>query len=212
MRKRTERELEAMKTKSIILALFAIVFVCGQVRAQDDLPYRPFKSFNNDTIQYIDYNFLIRGEQYAGKKISELINDLELPILSISQTVEISTGSNVANIVEIDLLVGKEKPWSSSNYYVNITLVTPIPDREYIIKFVENDEGNEIIPLTSELYEQIKDRKIKNVTSNSYLIEERRKLIEMHTKEANEQLKKVIEAEKANWRKKIREERQAVNN
>ena len=198
-----------MKTKTIILALLAMIFVCGQTRAQDDLSYRSFKSFKNDTIQYLDYNFLIRGEQYAGKKVSDLINDLELPILSITVTMEQSTGPSDSKITGIELLVKKMIHWSNYNYQIGITFANPIPCRNFKVTGVKDDSENYIIPWTTKIYEQIRDRELKTVTANSYLIEERRKLLETHTKEGYEQVKKVVETERANWRNKIRAEKQA---
>ena len=200
-----------MKTKTIILALLAMIFVCGQTRAQDDLPYRSFKSFKNDTIQYLDYNFLIRSEQYKGEKILRLINDLDMPIISFTHSMELSSGSDLCNIVEIELLVRKLMPESTDNYYVSITLADPIPCRDFSnnIKIIENDDRSRIILWTPKLYEFIKNMEIKSVTANSYLIEERRKLLETPTKESYEQVKKIVETERANWRNKIRAEKQA---
>jgi len=202
-----------MKTNALILILSAILFASGQIRAQDDLPYRPFKSFNNDTVQYLDYNFFIRNDQYTGKKISDVINDLKLPIISMSTTLELST-SEANKIVGIDLVINKRIQWSAYDYCVSITLVNPIlsNDRDffYSYKVVRDSDGNGIIPWTTQLYEYLKDKEIKSVTTNSYLIEERRKLIDMHTPEGNEQLKKLISTERANWRKRIQAEKQTI--
>ena len=200
-----------MKTIRLFLLLFAIVFTCGHTRVQDDLPYRPFISFNNDTIQYLDYNYFIRGDKYNSKKIADLINELEVQIQSISCISEISSRED-ARIVGIDFLINKKKQWIYDNYYISIALITPISFFDFISvrTLVYDNEGILIIPWTTELYEFLKDKEIKSVIANSYLIEERRKLIDLHTNEGDEQLKKLIEAEKANWRMIIQEEKQAV--
>ena len=200
-----------MKTMKLFLLLYAIAFACEHTQAQDDMHYRPFKSFNNDTIQYLDYNYFIRGDKYNGKKIADLINELELQIKSIHGIMAISSRED-AKIVGIELLINKKKQWSLENYYINIDLITPISFFDFIsVRTLVNDnEGNSIIPWTTELYEFLKNKEIKSVSANSNLIEKRRKLMDMHTNESDEQLKKVIEAEKANWRKRIQAEKASV--
>ena len=202
-----------MKTKSIILVMFVTLITCGHTWAQYDLPFRSFKSFNNDTIQYLDYNFLIRSEQYAGEKLSKMISDLNMPILYVSETIEFGHNNDIRNVIEIVLYVKKFIGSSYDNCYVSITPANPIPFRDYmkISKRIDYDDGSRIAIWTSELYDFLKDIEIKSVTANSYLIKERRELLEMHTKEAREQVKEIIESEKAKWRKIIQAEKQELN-
>jgi hypothetical protein len=43
-------------------------------------PYKSFAEFKGDTLQYLQYNFIDREDQYQGKKLEVLFNDLELDI------------------------------------------------------------------------------------------------------------------------------------
>ena len=43
-----------------------------------ELPYKPFKEFNNDTTAFLRYNFKDRAICYRGKKVSQLLKDLQL--------------------------------------------------------------------------------------------------------------------------------------
>jgi hypothetical protein len=48
-------------------------------------PYRPFAAFKGDTLQYLQYNFVERKDQYQGKKLEVLLNDLEFNIKYLYQ-------------------------------------------------------------------------------------------------------------------------------
>jgi hypothetical protein len=43
-------------------------------------PYKPFTEFKGDTLQYLQYNFIERKDQYEGKKLEVLLKDLEFNI------------------------------------------------------------------------------------------------------------------------------------
>ena len=43
-----------------------------------ELPYKPFKEFNSDTTAFLRYNFKDRAICYRGKKVSQLLKDLQL--------------------------------------------------------------------------------------------------------------------------------------
>ena len=62
--------------KMIAIVLFATSI---SLFANDNPDYKPWKSFNNDSISYLKENF-DNNEYYVGKTINELLNDLELQI------------------------------------------------------------------------------------------------------------------------------------
>jgi hypothetical protein len=43
-------------------------------------PYKPSAELKGDTWQYLQYNFIEQKDQYAGKKLSVLLKDLEFDI------------------------------------------------------------------------------------------------------------------------------------
>ena len=208
-----------MKTKKIILFLFATIFVCGQMWAQDDLPYRSFKPFNNDTIRYLDYNFTLRRDQYADKTVGDLLRDLELPVVYISKYVmQLSNGGNIAEgMIGMNLvirLVGNGDWDESKDYYIKINLRAPVyfDDFYNALRADErNKERKSFYYWTPQLYELLKDKKINGIITNYRLFPDRRKILEnAETKEQlTEQLNIVMETEKANWRNIIRAEKQA---
>ena len=62
--------------KMIAIVLFATSI---SLFANDNPDYKPWKSFNNDSISYLKENF-DNNEYYVGKTMNELFNDLELQI------------------------------------------------------------------------------------------------------------------------------------
>jgi hypothetical protein len=188
----------------VVLALLSI----SQVQAQDDLPYRPFKSFNNDTIQYLDYNFFIRHAQYKGKKVSDFIKDLELSIVYVHEIVDlINTGNKlISEVSSMSLGIRRvgDSPGSDRNYYVGITLAKPIffEDFEKAAKYDGNRKRAQWSP---QLYELLKDSELSGITTNQHLIEERRKILESSNPNYWEEFKKVVEKETKQWQKKNRD-------
>jgi hypothetical protein len=203
--------------------MFAIVFVCEHTRAQDnDLPYRPFKLFHNDTIRYLDYNFTIRSDQYLNKPAEELFNDLELPIVYVSYLMmqPRSSGNNI-DIVAMNLVIrkvgnGGEEGDYSKDYYIRIGLPTPV-DAENFVNALDGDERNRgrthYSYWTPQLRELLKDYKLGRIESNNSLFQDRRKILEnsQTIEELVERSAKVIESEKAKWRKIIKAEKQPLN-
>ncbi len=65
------------------LILFLIILsAISAINAQRTLPYKSISAFNNDTTAFLRYNFDDRKECYVGKTMSDLINDLGLPLKS----------------------------------------------------------------------------------------------------------------------------------
>ncbi len=49
------------------------------------LPYKTFEEFNNDTLAYLEYNFVDRSlDSYAGMKVQDLMDMLPFPVVLVS--------------------------------------------------------------------------------------------------------------------------------
>lgn len=70
--------------KKIALFLLFLPLFYG-LSAQNELPYKPFEAFNNDTLAFMDYNFRQRAEYYKGKTVGEVLEDISLPIISFTR-------------------------------------------------------------------------------------------------------------------------------
>ena len=212
-----------MKTKSIIFVLFAMLFVCEHTKAQDDLPYRPFKSFRKDTIRYLDYNFTIRADQYVGKSVDDLFRDLELPVVYISKLVMTLYPGNkpdirISSMNLVIRLVGDGDWDESKDYYIKIGLNNPVNAGEFADALAVDPRNKDKMDKeqygffywTPQLYGLLKDRTLEGIIANDCLFSDRRKLLERNTMENFEKIQKVRETEKANWKKRIQAEKQAT--
>ena len=208
-----------MKTKTIILALFVIIFVCEHAQAQEELPYRSFQTFKRDTIQYLDYNFTIRSDQYTDKTIEDFFRDLELPIVYVDNVMlQSRLEKSGVDIVAMNLVIrpirtGNEDGVNSKkDYYIRIGLKTPLDAGEFVdaLDYDKRNSGrDDLYYWTPQLYEALKKIEISGVESNPYLFKDRQKLLENYSVENWKKLRLLIEAEKTNWRKRILEEKQS---
>lgn len=64
--------------KKILILVFALA--CYKASAQD---YRPLAEFGDNKIDYLQYNFIDRKDQYLGKPFGSLLNDYELPLVLV---------------------------------------------------------------------------------------------------------------------------------
>ena len=208
-----------MKTIKLFLLLFATISISGQCLAQDDLPYRHFEAFKKDTIRYLDYNFTIRSDQYTDMTVGELLNDLEFPVIYVNKLAMQTSNSGdkaLDGLVVMNLvirLVGIGDWDDSKDYFIKIVLKNPVNPEDFadaLSKDKRNSGRNNLFYCTPQLCELLKDRKIKWIESNYRLFKDRKRLLEINTLESIEQLKNILEAEKANWQKIIREEKKAV--
>ena len=201
-----------MKTNSIILILFAIALSCGHTQAQEELPYRPFELFNNDTIRYLDYNFNLRSDQYVGKTAGELLRDLELPVIYVSDVgLESDPANKTYGFAHINLVIrvnrDKDEDWSdaSKDYYIQIWFKKPTLDLSW---------GNEteykyvyywMIP---ESYESLKNLELSGVITNDFLFSDRRRIHETSTFQTiGKNMSEAKKAEQEKWSNQIRVER-----
>jgi hypothetical protein len=192
---------------TILFALTVLMPTSILLRAQEDLPYRYLKSLNNDTIQYLDYNFYIRHAQYEGKKISDFIKDLELPIVYVYEIVDLINMGNkfISEVRSISLGIRKigNDPDTDRDYFVGITLAKAIFFEDFK-KAAKYDGDNKGAQWSSQLYELLKDSELSGITTNQHLIEERRKILNSGNPNYWEELKKVVEKERREWQLKNR--------
>jgi hypothetical protein len=153
----------------ILSIMWVFISPLSHLKAQDTLSYKPLTSFEGDTVAYLEYNFNIRHKQYAGKKVSDIIKDLELPVIEITEfmtgTREPRTeqGQPPSGILQMSLCLiksGKE-PDPFQDYYITFSFKNPPP-------------LTSILPLMSfrrwspELYEFIKDLEISAIGTLLY--------------------------------------------
>jgi hypothetical protein len=165
-----------MKTKQIIFTISLMIFACYHIQAQDKLQYRSLKSFNNDTINYLKYNFYTLRSQYEGKTIADVIKNIKLPIIKV---IPIS----IAKLYE-----GKEKPESelptipsihlrilNDGTDIAIHFTEPIEENEYI-EAITSADGSKSKKMTTKLYNFLKDKKVKSVYANPIALEQVKQL------------------------------------
>ena len=131
-----------------------------QLSAQSELPYKPFETFNNDTLAFMDYNFRQRAEYYKGKTVGEVLEDISLPIISFTRYMRGRT--TICIIVNTEPVHREFK----SNY-IRIYLQTPVDSKELNLLRVKN--GNEYSNAWNpKLYEFLKNEKVESVAPNHY--------------------------------------------
>jgi hypothetical protein len=192
-----------MKQIIFILASLVMGLTSVSLQAQNDLPYKPLKWFNNDTIQYLDYNFNIRHAQYEGKKVADFIKDIELPIVYVTELVSlIDTPTKFISVIG-SLTLGIREIDSIYDYYVVIAFSNVIPFDDFKKAAETIREENRVIThWTPPLYELLKDVEIKTIFTNSKLIEARRKIFENNNPNYREELKIQKEKETKQWQLK----------
>jgi hypothetical protein len=171
-------EERSLRTKTIkfILAAIVTLWACSQVIAQDNLPYRPLKSFKNDTVRYLEYNFNKRSVHYIDKTMADFIKDLELSIVYLNNFNIIqkwSPAKRLINRMNLGICMTNMKPDNGTDYYVTVTLETGV-DSEEFYKAAYFDK-REVIHWTSKLYEVLKDFKITDIRTNPRLVKNKKK-------------------------------------
>jgi hypothetical protein len=185
-----------MKTNSIILTLFAITFICGHIRAQETLPYKAKAEFKQDTLQYLEYNFTDRAIQYKEKKVSDVLKDLDLPVLCVeecSMVVGSQQKDNISKVTSLSLAVHhvRDKINVLEDYYIILFFAEPFSLAEYKeVSGFSRENRNPVF--TQKLYDFLKDRTVSKVSSNLYIIEKRKNL---EAKRMQEEIEKKKQAD-----------------
>ena len=116
----------------ILAALCCTLFVYSQqdTAAPDaeELPYKPIAEFNNDTIAFVEYNFIKRPpESYAGMTVGEFIELIDMPVYSCEGQMAVSKGL-MATVLCIES--GGKKGYDRS-LSVSVVFETPVNLRLY---------------------------------------------------------------------------------
>ena len=172
--------------KTIILA---ITFLC--VFAQTSLsqkPYRSFRECSNDTIKYLKYNFLERGDNslYKGKTFAQLMSNVEIKPINFWLVSNEDPSNDISVVTGIELFFtsstgNKARSNPLRDQYIEIYWETPIlhsstatktkarlsPPVKGQKKYESASEFFSVYTLglwIPEFYEYFKDQKIKAVS------------------------------------------------
>ena len=172
-----------MKAKNLFIAGLILIVLLGSIpvqaqvkeqpleQEQEVLQYRSKAEFNQDTVQYLEYNFVKRGTQYEGKKVSDVLKDLDLPVLYISESTWSSGGGNPSRLKNLSLVVRQvgDEPNVFEDYYIAIYFAEPplMDDYQEASGFGMN---NSYPVLTPKLYNFLKDKVVLSVYSNPFII------------------------------------------
>ena len=172
-----------MKTKNLFIAGLILIALIGSIpvqaqvkerpleQEQDTLQYRSKAEFNQDTVQYLEYNFVKRGLQYKGKKISDVLKDLDLQVLYITESTWSSGGGKPSQLQRLSLVIHQvgDEPNVFNDYYIIIGFAEPPlwDDYKEAINFVW---GAKTQAFTPKLYDFLKDKVVSEVYSNPFII------------------------------------------
>jgi len=136
------------------------------------MPYKAKVEFNLDTLQFLEYNFHERQVQYKGKKVSDVLKDLDLPILYLCEIAKLLTyPPRVTKISLVVHQVGKELDLFK-DYLIVIVFEDPLNFDEF--KEASGFHFENLNPVfTQNLYDYLKDREVKSVYFNEYFIQRR---------------------------------------
>jgi hypothetical protein len=161
-----------MKRINVILLALLLALSTGQLMAQRETsPYKPFAMFNGDTVSYLEFNYTIRGNQYKGWTVGEVLKEMEFPVLYIADIGFVTHLKDVSTkVLRLGLSIrqaGKE-PDIMKDYYINVCFENPPDLSEY--RAVSGRSGNPA--LTPKLYEFIKDLKVLWIGFNEFIIKD----------------------------------------
>ena len=182
------------RTNFILFALF-LLLSSGQLWAQEQKPYKPAETFKGDTVQYLEYNYRIRCEQYVGKTVGEILKELEYPVLYIAGVYR-SGPDNPGELAGLDLgvrQIGKE-PNPLKDYYIAVCFEYPPLLSDY---FALYDRQNPV--LTPQIYDFIKDLKVSGVGFNPHIIKDPEVL--KRAKQIHEEQRTRAEKAEKEWEK-----------
>ena len=158
--------------KIILLALI-LTLSAGQLRAQRETsPYKPFAMFNGDTVSYMEFNYIIRSNQYKGWTVGEILKEMEFPALYIAcvgfrASMHDNSPTKLASLGLGIKQTGKE-PNELDDYYIHVRFEnTPDLSEYQAVRGIGNSPA-----FTPGLYNFIKDLKIVSVAFNAPLIKD----------------------------------------
>jgi hypothetical protein len=166
--------IKIVQMKKILILSIMWVFISplSHLKAQDTLSYKSWASFEGDTVAYLEYNFNTRHKQYAGKKVSDIIKDLELPVIGTMECVRRGGRTNeqgiyVSELVRISLRIiksGKE-PDPFQDYYITFSFKNPpfLRSCRWSPEFYETIKDLEISAIGNLMYKELNTRYIEYI-------------------------------------------------
>jgi len=169
----------------LILLLF-ITHIPAQAQAikeqleseQAVLPYKAKAAFKQDTIQFLEYNFFTRNVQYNMKTVSDLLKDMDMPVLYITVkrvTVSMDDSNEPSRVESINLVVKQkgDTPNDNEDYYVRIYFADPPTIKDFNTSTGYDGWNNNTPAFTQKIYNYLKDMVVKGVDPNEYILRRR---------------------------------------
>ncbi|GHT64569.1 hypothetical protein FACS189451_12230 [Bacteroidia bacterium] len=167
----------------ILIGLFLII-LSGQAQTQERLPYKTKAMFKTDTLRYLEYNFTERSSLYKGKKIADVLKDIDLPVIYVRSSTNFNGPKNVRSLSFAVRQVG-DKQSELKDYYIEVFFVNP-PSWEKYKEASGYSRENPHVTLTPQLYDFIKDLEVSSVRSNLYIRMKRENEIKKATDQSKE--------------------------
>ena len=172
-----------MRTTNFILFALFLLLSSGELRAQEQMPYRPAATFNGDTLRYLEYNYTKRRAQYIGKTVEKVLKELEYPIIYFYGAYRDGSPGQLRGLTLGIRQVGKE-PSEPRDYHISIHFANP-PDIDAYNEASGRNSDNRFPAFSQKLYDFLKDLEVSGIRSNWYYLEsnrERREAAERRNK------------------------------
>ncbi|MDR2146596.1 MAG: hypothetical protein LBE91_09090 [Tannerella sp.] len=160
-----------MKRKNVILSALFILLSAGALWAQEQKPYKPAATFDGDTLQYLEYNYTKRSDQYIGKTVGEVLKELEYPVLYIVEGhYLLMPGGRSARVVGLSLGIRQmdKEPSPLKDYYIVISYENPPTFEEYREARSDTEENRNPVFFSRKLFDLIKGLKVLDISFNPY--------------------------------------------
>jgi len=167
-----------MKRTTIILSALFIFLSVGELRAQEQKPYRAAATFKGDTARYLEYNYTIRSAQYKDKTVGEILKELEYPVLYVSGSMyRMASDMSTTQVIGLYLVIRQtgKKNSELKDYYIEVRFENP-PTLDEYEEASGCSEDNPTPVFSKKLYDFIKDLKVSEVSSNQYILKDPERL------------------------------------
>ncbi|MDR1169844.1 MAG: hypothetical protein LBK97_03315 [Prevotellaceae bacterium] len=176
-----------MKRTNVILFALFLFLSAGQLWAQNTLPYKTAAIFEGDTLRYLEYNYSKRHEQYIGKTVGEILEELEYPVLYIVESAR--RGDKLISL-KLGIRQKEKDPTPVKDYYINVGFENPPVFKDFLATGYHS-QNNYVF--TTQIYNLIKDLKISGISSNQFILKDP-ELLELQ-KRVHEEMHKRIKRE-----------------
>ena len=127
----------------------------------NELPYKSLSDFQNNTKEFLNYNFFSRSRQYRGKNIQDIVPDIEMPIKCVAVK-KVEGENNICGLYlgiydKEELLAMQNRNFRNAARGLIIEWEEKIAYNKKINKLLKSNDMNEII-------DYFKHLSIKNVS------------------------------------------------